>query len=355
VYKLKIYIHYPLYCRLNEIIGSKPRDVKVRTKTEKLLLETYGQNLPEPVHPGTFSSIPDSTSVSILKRFHPVVLEETYPAETTADVNCFYRAVSRALTGTEAYHVLLRLYTLLEILSFPMYYDSSHTKFVDLIQDNRIVVATYTQLAYDVGNLSRYADMMHMYALSAAIRLPIRSYFPPQLALEFLSQPHSRKVCGRGVNTSAIPACTIMWTRCKETLGPFIPNHFVPLLKRQPDVQPVSISIDDSLITECEDIQPEPESTDQISAPYEDLLFDMNSALHQDNSEALQSDNLCPFIDNSDSDDIHPLSHGCLDRSFLETEDVVKLLTTYSESEAHDRIPEGSKNDVYFVIKNSRN
>ena len=39
----------------------------------------------------------------------------------------------------------------------------------------------------------------------------------------------------------------------------------------------------------------------------------------------------------------------------METEDVVKLLTTYSESEAHDRIPEGSKNDVYFVIKNSGN
>ena len=64
---------------------------------------------------------------------------------------------------------------------------------------------------------------------------------------------------------------------------------------------------------------------------------------------------MCPSIDNSDSDDIHPLSHGCLDRSFLETEDVVKLLTTYSESEAHDIIPEGSKNNVYFVIKNSGN
>ena len=46
-------------------------------------------------------------------------------------------------------------YTLLEILSFSMYYDSSQTKFVDLIQENRIVVATYTQLAYDVANLSR--------------------------------------------------------------------------------------------------------------------------------------------------------------------------------------------------------
>ena len=110
MYKLKIYIHYPLYYRLNEIIGSNPRDVKLRTKTEKLLLETCGQNLPEPVHPGLFSSIPDSTSVSILKWFHPVVLEETYPAEATADGNCFYREVSRALTGTEAYHVLLRLY-----------------------------------------------------------------------------------------------------------------------------------------------------------------------------------------------------------------------------------------------------
>lgn len=132
----------------------------------------------------TCSGVEDATSTRILKRFNPVVLEDSFPAVTIGDGNCFYRAVSRALTGSELYHVLLRVYTLLEILSFPMFYDSEHSKFVDIIQDNRIIVATYMQLANDVGRLGAYADMVHMYALSVALHIPIRSYFPPQLAME---------------------------------------------------------------------------------------------------------------------------------------------------------------------------
>jgi hypothetical protein len=34
------------------------------------------------------------------------------------------------------------------------------------------------------------------------LRLPIRSYYPPQIKPEFASEPYSRKVCGRGVNLS---------------------------------------------------------------------------------------------------------------------------------------------------------
>ena len=193
IMNLKRTITHPecnLCCRLSGVIGSKPRDVKHTTKSESLLLQTYGQAMPDPIHTGSFRSIRDEVSTGILRRYHPVVLEELYPAKIPGDGNCFYRAVSRALSGTEVYHALLRVLTLLEILSFPMFYDSDHTKFVDLVQDNRIVVAAYLQLAHDVGCLGTYADMMHMYALSAALKIPIRSYFPPQVALEYISQPH---------------------------------------------------------------------------------------------------------------------------------------------------------------------
>ena len=137
---------------------------------------------------------PDDISESILRHYHPAVLAEKYPAETTGDGNCFYRA------GTESVYLLLRVFTVLEILSYPTFYDSDHKKFVDLVSDNRIVVATYIQLARDVARIGAYADMMHMYALSAVLRLPIRSYYPPQINPEFASEPYSRKVCGRGVN-----------------------------------------------------------------------------------------------------------------------------------------------------------
>jgi hypothetical protein len=36
-------------------------------------------------------------------------------------------------------------------------------------------VSTYIQLAKDVGKMGAYADMMHMYALSAVLKVPIRS------------------------------------------------------------------------------------------------------------------------------------------------------------------------------------
>jgi hypothetical protein len=49
---------------------------------------------------------------------------------------------------------------------------------VDLISDNRIVVSTYIQLAKDVDKMGAYADMMHMYALSAVLKEPIRSPLP---------------------------------------------------------------------------------------------------------------------------------------------------------------------------------
>lgn len=139
----------PINVRLRSAVGSKPREVRVVVKSERLLLQTYGQEFPMTDNP-TCSGVEDATSTRILKRFNPVVLEDSFPAVTVGDGNCFYRAVSRALKGSIVYHVLLCVYTLLEIRCFPMFYDSEHSKFVDIIQDNRIVVATYMQLANDV-------------------------------------------------------------------------------------------------------------------------------------------------------------------------------------------------------------
>jgi hypothetical protein len=60
------------------------------TKCEALLLETYGLEVPEVVEQ-TGNHDPDDISESILRHYHPAVLAEKYPAETTGDGNCFYR------------------------------------------------------------------------------------------------------------------------------------------------------------------------------------------------------------------------------------------------------------------------
>ena len=230
------------------------------------------------------------------------------------------------------------MFTLLEILSYPTFYDSDHKKFVDLVSDNRIVVATYIQLARDVARIGAYADMMHMYALSAVLRLPIRSYYPPQINPEFASEPYSHKVCGRGVNISEVPVCTIMWTSCALPQGPnLIPNHFVPLFMRTTPQTPEVIRIDE-------------ETNSTISDAEETTFIPCSDSRESDQDD----EHLCPYFEDS-SDDIHPLSNGCLDGGFLEIEDIMKQLTTFTYDEAHDTIPNGEKNNVFFVVKNNTN
>lgn len=124
-----------------------------------MLLKTYGVDIPTPIGDEVDGEV-DSVSVDILKRFQPV-----------ADGNCLYRAISKVICGNEAMFILLRIFTLLEILSYPMFYDGDHKRFVDLIADNRIVVSTYIQLAKDVGKMGTYAS-----SLSSLINM-IKMYF----------------------------------------------------------------------------------------------------------------------------------------------------------------------------------
>jgi hypothetical protein len=47
---------------------------------------------------------------------------DVYPARVAADGNCLYRAISKVICGNEALFILLRIFTLLEILSYPMFH-----------------------------------------------------------------------------------------------------------------------------------------------------------------------------------------------------------------------------------------
>jgi hypothetical protein len=82
-----------------------------------------------------------------------------------------------------------------------------------MINDNRVVTVSYPEVVHAATQIGEFSDMIHMYTLSAALRCPIRSYFPPATVNEFLSQPFSRKVTGRGVNMSVTPRAIIMWSQ----------------------------------------------------------------------------------------------------------------------------------------------
>ncbi|VDH92966.1 Hypothetical predicted protein [Mytilus galloprovincialis] len=201
--------------RIECVIGSKPRDVKHTTKSESLLLQTYGQAMPDPINTGSFRSVRDEVSTGILRRYHPVVLEELF--------------------------------------SWTVY---------------------------------------------------------------------SEPFCATGKYSG----------------------------KYRTDVEPEVVTVGDNSDVEPDsDMDAEPVA-DIIDA---DLAFDMNSSTTR--SDNVVDENLCPFIDASDSQNIHPLSNGCLQSSFLETNEVIDLLSTFTESRITRWHTQGTKNDVFFMIRNGKN
>ena len=189
-------------------------------------MQTYDVSLPDVTTCASYQL--DDVSSDILKIFHPAILQETMPVKTRGDGNCLYRAVSKAITGDERSHVLLRLMTVLELVDNRAFYDCDHRKHVDLICDNRIVCGSFEQILKDAVTINAYSGMRHIYALSAALRKPIRSYYPPQLNAEFVSEPYTRKVVGRGVKSSEPPLATIMWTQSGflDSFPPITLFHF---------------------------------------------------------------------------------------------------------------------------------
>ncbi|KAK3603233.1 hypothetical protein CHS0354_007563 [Potamilus streckersoni] len=205
-------------------------------KSESKLLVSYGIYIPESGR--MFNNREkDAVSMEIIKMYHPAILMDLVPI-----------AASRALTGSENFHALLRLRTAIELILNPIYNDEKSNNFIDLISDNHIVVSEYSKLLMDAIEDGSYSEMAHIYALSASISKPIRSYYPPQLQAEFASEPFNRKVVGRAVNKSAPTAACIMWTRMSvpERTNGFIPNHFVPLFSQSSEHM-ITINVDDSL------------------------------------------------------------------------------------------------------------
>ncbi|GFN83179.1 hypothetical protein PoB_000968500 [Plakobranchus ocellatus] len=80
------------------------------------MLKTYNIDLPKSVPMSSSASTVDDISVSIVKRYHPVILESHVPIEVCGDGNCLFRAVSKGLRNTEEHHMQIRLLTLLELI-----------------------------------------------------------------------------------------------------------------------------------------------------------------------------------------------------------------------------------------------
>ena len=160
--------------RLAGCIAS-PRALSRVVRSETLLEQTYGIRLPvfRAVPPGTLPGTRDRTATAILKMLQPGLLESHIPLRVFGDGNCLFRALSRALYGSEEKHDLLRLMTAMEVAIFPNFYDPESPSCKSLVGDRRIDVPNYKETLSSVSTPGAYMDMISIYAASAVIGMPI--------------------------------------------------------------------------------------------------------------------------------------------------------------------------------------
>ena len=146
------------------------------------------------------------------------------PLSTIGDGNCAYRA------GTEDLHPYVQLMAAIEMIEHSEFYDVKSPSFIQA--DNCIVTSQYSVLVKDAGTSGSYAEMIHLYAISAAFGVTIQSYIPPSACVGLAASPYTTVIAGRDVRRTTSPAFTLMWsTRCPTAASPTF-NHIVPLVAR---------------------------------------------------------------------------------------------------------------------------
>ena len=139
--------------------------------------------------------------------------------------------MSRNLYNTEEHHLHLRLLTAIEAALHLEFYNTQRDDYQDLVLDNRQVHDPYNLLMKSIATPGGFSELLVIFAASAALSIGIQSYCPSTFNTEFLAEPMSRNIYGRGVHNTKATAATIMWsmTFVPQRLHEFRPNHFVVL------------------------------------------------------------------------------------------------------------------------------
>ncbi|XP_035685260.1 uncharacterized protein LOC118421864 [Branchiostoma floridae] len=380
--------------RLGTVAGFPPSSVafKQGVSNELLLQETYNVYMPErPLVVDHSNSHVDITATEVLKEFHPVMLRSHEPLRVAGDGNCLFRALSLGLFGKEDYHVLIRLLTALEIFSYQAYYDFKDPNNIDLVKDDRVEKPDYEKLLKTVTGVSDggYSYQVTVYAASAALGVAIQTYLPPTgLNMELASDPHTRKVHGRGVRPTSDTAVTVMWTQAGFAKGHnFHADHFVVLKPRdaidsynlvsgpedeegsEPEVAPSLSFLSPGSQDSDPSPLPSPESISDESTTLTDLLEVMSNVGDEgDGSEGSVNLDMydidypaTPSEGSSDDDeDDTPVSTAAGGHSlpkpgtYLSSDDLFDILTDV-EVTPLECIPPGQKQDCYFVFDNTAN
>lgn len=207
-------------------------DASSVTKTvhqERMIHKTYNIMLPDTKIGDQVSGERDPTATELLVKMQPALLEDHVPLRVLGDGNCLFRAVSRGLYGSEDNHLILRLFTALEMAENPECYSRDHPEFPsnDRVKDPRVDIPPYQEALTDVCTAGTSMELLHIYATSAAIGKPVMSYYP---GINEHLVAWNRRVTGRGVRDGPA-AIKLLWSSVTvpKSAKSFQANHFVLL------------------------------------------------------------------------------------------------------------------------------
>jgi hypothetical protein len=116
-------------------------------------------------------------STGLLNKYGVEVLKKFSSRDVTGDGNCFFRSVSLALYGTQDYHAYLRAVTAFHLIENQRLYDINGGYFV--MHDTCVYTPCFRMVVNSALTDGTYAELVHIFALSDALGMPIQSYCTP--------------------------------------------------------------------------------------------------------------------------------------------------------------------------------
>ena len=225
-------------------------------RSERRLLKAYFEAPVAVKHsaplPEASAAAVDHTTLRILEKLHPPMLDEFIPLSIVGDGHCMFRAVSYQVYGTQDCYLYLRLLAALEMIEHSDCYDVKSLTYRNTIDNDQIPTADFSTLLKAVtatgSGRDIWGEMMHLYALSAALAMPIYSYYPPTASYGLVNNPYSVVICGRDVRRSQSPDVNVMWSMSTvpRIAKNFMPDHLVVLQRKTGNES--TVDIDDEVL-----------------------------------------------------------------------------------------------------------
>lgn len=283
-------------------------------------------------------NISDNFSNSIIEQFAPG--EEIEALRASADGSCLFHSVSTLLAGSEKLSEELRVHTAYEMVeNINFYIDYHQTTGIQKCSPD------YEDSVMDCCNPCGYSSLWTIHALATIIRRPIDSIYP---AVNGLSDN-----CIGLMNRTFHPrqktdnkAIRVMWTSTykPEQHRIWTPNHFVPIIKKEVNKNKKNYETTSNPKSENSE-RHEPTKIITASEVHYQLQSDVASATSVSSDDEVMLKNT---LDDDDLNVINPLPCN----KFLNTDDILEIL---SENTPIEKVPNGFKENCFFVVENNDN